>query len=199
MEFAQFCVIIRIISKHKGSFISPLISLKIRPSFEAAQLGNQVVRELANALVVVPGCFVEAIALRQDAVLAASQLCLKGEILLIGFQVGVVFYCDEKAVQGVAQFPLGRFIAGELKIVEVVRVDLNRCGSGAGLRDSDKGTLLVFSVVLYQSDKVRHEVGAALVDIFHLSPCRSHGFLLFDQAVVGADAPNEEDTHNDKD
>ena len=65
---------------------------KIRPFLKPEQIGDDAAREAAHALVVGFGCFVEAFTLGKDAVLAARQLCLQGEVVVAGLQVRIVLH-----------------------------------------------------------------------------------------------------------
>lgn len=163
---------------------------------EAADAGDDAVGEAAQLGVVFLHLLVELATLRGDAVLGALQLLLQVEESLRGGELGVALDGDLDAVgHGLAEAVLSLLEGLDLLFGEVLGVDLDFLYTRAGLDDLGEHALLIVGGTLDGVDELRDEVHATFVDVLHLAPCLLHLLVVFDEAVVDTDTPDEEDGH----
>src|SRR5580698_38442 len=92
--------------------------LKVWLGLEAGYSGPNTVGELANEGVVVLNKLVVAPAFLTDPILATLELGLKGDEVLVGLQVGVIFRDGEQSAQGAVELAVGRDLALRVAGVE---------------------------------------------------------------------------------
>lgn len=167
-------------------FLAAFLGFEIGFGVEAEDAGDDVVGEFADIGVVVSGHVVELFALDGYSVLSAFQLALEVEEVLIGLEVRVCFFDSHESAEGAAEVALRFLELCHGLLVEVAGVDCHACGFRAGLDDGSEGLALVGGVTFDCGDKIRDEVGSALVDVLDLCPLGLDGFLFFDHVVVSA-------------
>jgi len=127
----------------------------------------------------------------RDLVLRRGQFLLEGEHVGVALQVGVVLGHGEQRLQGLAE--------------EVLRLGLvlhagDIDGLLARLRDVLEDFPLVLQIPLRRVDEVGDQVVPTLELNVDLGPGVLHAVLQADEAVVGADEPEEEEnTNSDED
>ena len=153
---------------------------------EAAQLG-----------VVGLDGFVEFAALDGDAVLGALKLGLQVAEALGGSEFGVALDGDLDGVgEGLGEVVLGFLVGADLFFGELRGVHLGLLHAGAGVGDLGEDALLVVGGTFHGVDELRDEVHAAFVDVLDLAPGLGDVLFVGYEAVVDADAPEEDEGHD---
>src|SRR5215470_10898523 len=190
---------------HLGGFLAARRRLEVGFLLEAADGRDQAAREQPDPGVVVAHRLAVAHALDRDAVLGALELALERQEILVGFELGIALDGDEQPPECAAQLGLG--------LLELLKrggvVDQLGRGLDAGHAGPRLGDLLQHGALLGREaldglDQVRHEIGAALVDVLHLRPLLVDELLLGHELVVDADGPadaadDDEDDHAEDD
>ena len=133
----------------------------------------QTTREGANLGVVALNGEDKVAPRHADTVFRAFKLRLQRQEVLVGFKVRVTLGHHHQPAQGASQLVL-RFL--ELfeffRVVQRARIDLDRSGLGPRLNHRCEGGLFLFGRPLDRLDQIGDQVGAALILVLHLRPCR---------------------------
>ena len=82
-------------------------------------------------------------------------------------------------------------VGSHLLFGELCGVNFGVVDTGTGLYNFGECTFLEVRGTLDGGYQLRYQVGTALVDVLHLSPCFLHVFVSGDELVVHADAPHD--------
>src|SRR4029450_4226888 len=173
--------------------------LEERPGLKAGEPGNERAREEAEAGVVVARGLIELPALYGDPVLGSLELALQGQEVLVRLEVGVALDGDQQARQRARELAL-RLLAllQRLRSRERFGRELDRRGAGPRLRDLFQHRALLGRESLDGLDQVRHQVGAALVDVLYLRPLLVAALIESHERVVDGDRPHGDTADDDR-
>src|SRR5262249_51895006 len=126
--------------------------------------GRQIVREGADADIIVLHRLDVTVARHGDAVLGAFQLRHQVLEQRVRFELRIIFGDDQEPRQRARELALrlGEFLEGG-GIVQHLGRRLDAADLGASIGDAEQYVLFLLRKALHGIDEVRHEIGAALV------------------------------------
>src|SRR6185312_5223977 len=141
-----------------------VLDLEIRLRLVAERHGGEIGREAADGDVVVLHRFDVAVARDRDAVLGALELRHQIAKQCVRFELRIILGHDHQPLQRASKLALrlGEFLESG-GIIQQLRCRLDAADLGAGLGDADQYGLLLLRKTLHRIDKVRHQIGAALI------------------------------------
>ena len=159
-----------------------VLDREVRLLLVAEHHRRQIVREGADADVVVLHRLDVAVARHRDAVFGAFELRHQVAKQRVGFELRIVLGHDQQSRQRAGEFALGGLEFLERGgIVEHFRRRLDAADLGAGIGDAEQHVLFLLRKALHRIDEVGHQIGAALVLVDDLRPAR------LDLLVIGLD------------
>src|SRR5208337_1505531 len=175
---------------HLGSLARSLGSNKVSIiPLESSPPGKDVIREKTDVGVVILDGLVIAAALDGDAVFGSGQLVLKGQEVLIGFEIGIVLDDGQQPAQGAIQL--------------AIRSDpvCRRSGAqqgGAGIIDVSEHFHLLRRITFHGCHEIRNQVGAPLQHHIYLRPCLFDSLIFADHLVSAADVRQSNNEANQR-
>src|SRR5208337_426411 len=150
---------------------------------------KDVIREKTDVGVVILDGLVIAAALDGDAVFGSGQLVLKGQEVLIGFEIGIVLDDGQQPAQGAIQL--------------AIRSDpvCRRSGAqqgGAGIIDVSEHFHLLRRITFHGCHEIRNQVGAPLQHHIYLRPCLFDSLIFADHLVSAADVRQSNNKGNQR-